>query len=100
MSSQNFPQAEHRILRRAEVDAGGGAAEDGGDFLDIVGKSVGNGDAATDAGAALFFAIMQGRENGFAPGIRIGADRDESIDKFDDGRPVLCGVHRGDHPFG
>lgn len=78
-----------------EVDAIDGSAEDGGDVVDGVGKRVWNGDAVADAGADEFFAGFESGEGFIAKAWREEEVFGEEVDEFNDGVPMIRGLHFG-----
>ena len=84
-------------VESTEFDPLGGFAKNQGDFFDIFGKTVGNGDSVSNSGAPLILAIFQSFENGF-PAIRgESIPGHEVVHQFHDSRPAFPGVHFGNH---
>ena len=81
------------MVESFEFDAFFGAAENGDDILDAVGKRVRNCNTGADPCADLGFARFKGTEDLVVAGFWDISAFGEQIHKFDDGRPMLGRIH-------
>ena len=98
--NEKHDEFHRRVVERVKLNAGGGSAECGHDFLEPVGRTVRYGDAESDARAHRFFALFKRRKNRIAIcGFNL-AKSNEQIDQLDNGSPALRCFHLGDDLLG
>src|ERR1700704_1215007 len=84
-----------RVIQRVKLDSGGGTPESGHDFVQLIGRTMRNGNAKSDTGAHGFLPLFQGSQNAVSSVRPDLAETDKQIDQLDDGRPPFGCLHLG-----